>query len=448
MIRTYFLFFLILFYSCSDYLEIVPDYKFPSELATSNLDSLQSITNGIFNQIQSGNIYGGGIISNSELLSDNWNSSPISSFSLNQLRTRQMNSYNGEALGLWSDAYRAINMCNIVLHHLSEHEEQDINKANIIRGECLFVRAICHFELVRMFAMPYNYTSGNNHLGIPIRLTKGSATDEQNNPRNQVNEVYLQIIEDLEESINFLPSNKVSRVSKWASIGFLAKVYFQMNDYQNSLNKCNEIIESGLFSLNNSVNEIYSLSGFNFSDETIFQIINIPQDNSNGVITGRLKSTSVNYFSPFDSLVNFYNDDRKNLLYTFFGVPYLRKYSNTSMNITIIRLAEILLTRAECKVHLNYSFEDVREDYNLIRQRANYSIDNSSVTNEQLLTSIRRERCYELGFEGDRLHEIRRLQETFRTSVGNFEWDDPRLVYPIPQQEMDNNTNMIQNEGY
>ena len=59
-------------------------------------------------------------------------------------------------------------------------------------------------------------------------------------------------------------------------------------------------------------------------------------------------------FSPFDSLVNFYNDDRKNLLYTFFGVPYLRKYSNTSMNITILRLAEILLTRAECKVHLNY----------------------------------------------------------------------------------------------
>ena len=113
------------------------------------------------------------------------------------------------------------------------------------------------------------------------------------------------------------------------------------------------------------------------------------------------------------------------------------------MNITILRLAEILLTRAECKVHLNYSFEDVREDYNLIRQRANYSIDTSSVTNEQLLTSIRRERCYELGFEGDRLHEIRRLQETFRTSVGNFEWDDPRLVYPIPQQEMDNNANMI-----
>ena len=78
-------------------MEIIPDYKFPSELATSNLDSLESITNGIFNQLQSGNLLGGGLIANSELLADNWDS-PYSDFSLNQLRTRDMNSYNGEAM--------------------------------------------------------------------------------------------------------------------------------------------------------------------------------------------------------------------------------------------------------------------------------------------------------------------------------------------------------------
>ena len=42
---------------------------------------------------------------NSELLADNWNAPPISSFSLNQLRTRAMNAYNGEASGLWNDGY-------------------------------------------------------------------------------------------------------------------------------------------------------------------------------------------------------------------------------------------------------------------------------------------------------------------------------------------------------
>ena len=432
---------------CEKYLEVVPDYKFPSELATSNLDSLESITNGVFNQLQSGNLFGGGLIANSELLADNWNASPISSFSLNQLRTRAMNAYNGEASGLWNDGYRAINMANIVLHHLPEYENQDFNKAILLKGECLFVRAICHFEMLRMFAQPAGYTIDNTHIGIPIRLTKGSATEEQSTARSTVNEVYNQIITDLENSITLLPENKYVRVSKWAAKAYLSKVYFQQNDYENALMWSDAIIQSGEFSLNNTVNEIYNTTGWSFSEESIFQMINIPQDISNGTLTGRLKSTSVIYHSPFDSLINITEDDRKFELYTFFGVPYLRKYSNTAMNITIIRLAEIYLNRAECKIHLGYDDAEAREDYILIRSRANAASD-SILIEDNILNAIHTERWYELGFEGDRFHDIKRRKESFNTATGIFEWNDPRLVYPIPQQEMDMNINMIQNEGY
>ena len=94
---------LFLIFGCEKYLEIIPEYKLPAESATSHIDSLQKITNGAFNQLQSGNLYGGGLIANSELLSDNWNASPISDFSLNQLRSRDMNAYNGAANGLWVD---------------------------------------------------------------------------------------------------------------------------------------------------------------------------------------------------------------------------------------------------------------------------------------------------------------------------------------------------------
>ena len=202
----------ILLYSCEKQLEIVPDYKFPAELATSNLDSLEKITNGTFNQLQSSNLFGGGLIANSELLADNWHTNPISNFSLNQLRTRQMNAYNGEASGLWNDGYRAINMANIVLHHLPEHQEQDIEKAILLEGECLFIRAICHFEILRMFSQAAGFTNDNSHLGIPIRISMGSATEEQNNPRANVDQVYNQIIEDLEKSILLLPNNTDERV--------------------------------------------------------------------------------------------------------------------------------------------------------------------------------------------------------------------------------------------
>ena len=438
----------IVLFSCEKQLEIVPDYKFPAELATSNLDSLEKIVNGSFNQLQSSNLFGGGLIANSELLADNWNAEPISNFSLNQLRTREMNAYNGEANGLWNDGYRAINMVNIVLDHLPEHQDQDIEKAILLEGECLFIRAICHFEMLRMFSQPAGFTNDNSHLGIPIRVSVGSATEEQNTPRASVEQVYNQIIDDLEKSIILLPNNKNERISKWAAMAYLCKVYFQKNDFQNALIWCDAIIESGQFSLNTNINEIYNISGWNFSNESIFQMINIPQDMSNGALTGRLKSNSVNYHTPFENLIETVGDYRTTNLYTFLGIPYLKKYSNTAMNITVIRLSEIYLNRAECKAQLGYSDLEVREDYNLIRIRANTTADTISSGIENLLGAIHTERWIELGFEGDRFHDIKRRKGSFNTFIGEFSWDDPKIVYPIPQQEIDQNSNMIQNQGY
>ena len=448
MKKTFLIIAIFLFFGCDKYLEVIPEYKLPTEFATSHIDSLQKITVGAFNQLQSGNLYGGGLIANSELLSDNWNASPISDFSLNQIRTRDMNTYNGAANGLWSDGYRAINMANIVLEFLPIYQDQNQVLANLLKGECLFIRAVCHFEMLRMFALPANYTSDNSHLGIPIRLSPGSANEEQNNQRSTVEEVYQQIIYDLQQSVNFLPEDKLTRVSKWATMAFLSKIYFQKNDFSNCISWSDQIINSGQFNLNTTVNEIYNLSGWSFSDETIFQIINIPEDNSNGTLTGRLKSNSVTYSSSFSDAISNQDDFRITNLYTFLSVPYLKKYSNTAMNITVVRLSEILLSRAECKLMLDYPHESVFEDLNLVRERAGLPSDDTCDDHDELLNLIRQERNVELGFEGDRFHEVKRYQGTFESELGTFEWNDPKLVYPIPQQEMDQNENMVQNPTY
>ena len=146
------------------------------------------------------------------------------------------------------------------------------------------------------------------------------------------------------------------------SNGIFNKGIFSKNDFVNCINWSDQIINSGQFSLNSTVNEIYNLSGWNFSNETIFQIINIPEDNSNGTLTGRLKSNSVTYSSHFSDAISNQDDLRINNLYTFLSVPYLKKYSNTAMNVTVVRLAEILLSRAESKFMLDYPHESVLED--------------------------------------------------------------------------------------
>jgi hypothetical protein len=56
--------------SCKKFLQITPQETFTSEIATSSLDGLTKTVTGAFNKLQSGNLYGGGIIANSELLAD------------------------------------------------------------------------------------------------------------------------------------------------------------------------------------------------------------------------------------------------------------------------------------------------------------------------------------------------------------------------------------------
>jgi len=117
----------------------------------------------------------------------------------------------------------------------------------------------------------------------------------------------------------------------------------------------------------------------------------------------------------------------------------LKKYSNTAMNVTVVRLAEILLSRAESKLMLDYPHESIFEDLNRVTERAELPSNASCDNHDELLNSIRQQRNIELGFEGDRFHEVKRIQGTFESELGIFEWDDPKLVYPIPQQEMDQN---------
>ena len=48
------------------------------------------------------------------------------------------------------------------------------------------------------------------------------------------------------------------------------------------------------------------------------------------------------------------------------------------------------------------------------------------------------------GFEGQRIHDIRRQKGT----VDGLNWDDDKLVFPIPEREIEVNKKLVQNSGY
>ncbi len=464
IVKVLFVFGLLNIVACNKFLDVNPKFKFADTIALSSLNGLALTTTGAFHQLQSGNLYAGGIVANSELLADFVNTDPISDFNLNQFRSHQLNSLNSQVSGMWGDAYRAIYIANVVLQNLPRFKGENPALEQTIAGECYFIRGIMFYELVRMFAQPSGYTSDDSHPGIPLVLTPGALDSAQSTPRSTVAQVYAQVVSDLQQAEQMLPSDPHARASVYAVQAFLTKVYFSQNKFTDAKSYADKVISGG-FALD-STGSIFTLSTLDNpgvqNSEAIFQLKAVTTDNLSTVLYGRFRtipfhpaqcrtSDLFNSYLSSDSALGGY---RYKLLYkrqrvgsVFYN--YTRKYDNISYVPVVIRLAEILLDRAECNAQLGASDAEVLADYNLIRVRAGLLPDNTTSGKQALLSAIRGERDYELAFEGDRFYELKRRQQTFAEPDGSFyPWNDPKLVYPIPQQEVDQNKNMTQNPGY
>jgi len=107
--------------------------------------------------------------------------------------------------------YRIIANANILLEGIDRVPDATEAQKNVIKGECLALRAWSHFMLVQLFGMRYdkttlsdvtsaNTTSARVQLGVPV-VTKYSLDPQ---PRNTVEEVYIQVNKDLDQAITLL----------------------------------------------------------------------------------------------------------------------------------------------------------------------------------------------------------------------------------------------------
>ncbi|HMP31162.1 MAG TPA: RagB/SusD family nutrient uptake outer membrane protein, partial [Saprospiraceae bacterium] len=134
------------------------------------------------------------------------------------------------------------------------------------------------------------------------------------------------------------------------------------------------------------------------------------------------------------------NDARRALFFEGNGALRTGKYNTQFGTVPIIRLAEMYLIRAESNQRLNSTTGATPlEDVNRLRTRSGLAAKTSVTLDDILL-----ERRLELAFEGHRIHDIRRLKQRF----GNFDYNDPKLVFPIPAREIEANKNLVQNAGY
>lgn len=445
--------------ACNDQLDIKPQQSISSEQALSSSENVETVLVSAYSEMggqfgvasdgrdEGGELYGGDFNLFSELMGADGEITWNGSFdTYEDVFDKDLISDNVLARNNWMRAYNAINIANTVLDHLDVVDEDVKDR---VRGEALWIRGTMLFELVRVYALPWEPGAANNQPGVPIVL-KGTTTigEEDKVSRATVAETYQQIIDDLEESVQRLPESNGFFADTYVASATLARVYLQQSDFTNALEQANRVIEDGDYALVSTYADAFNNSSN--TSEDIFAVqqsltFNAGTSNS-GLPTFYANLDGVGRDGDIDILpkhLALYEDGdaRLDLFYTGEdGLPKTGKWAVNGANIPVIRLAEMYLTRAECNFRLGSSVGDTPlNDINRIRERAKLD-DLGSVDLDEILN----ERRKELAFEGQRLHDLKRTMQ----SSGTFPFDSDDMVFPIPRREIEVNENLEQNEAY
>lgn len=442
--------------ACIKELEIEPFNSIDASVALETASDIESALVGAYGILQGGQLYGTNLNLAPELLgSANYCQWRGTFQSYRQIMNKNMVAENAEATRTWIAAYRAINVANNVIANLDKVDDPDERAA--FEAEARFIRGIMHFELVRLYAQPWKPNTANDGLGVPIatRPVSDEAAAGVKATRNTISEVYAQVIEDLTAAENGLPDrrsgNNRHRATLWTAKAFLSRVYLQQSEFAKARDLANEVINSGNYALNASVAATFSNK---FTNETIFELLYNDQNNvgtaNDGLTTfyaslPGIGRSDVRILAPF---VNLYEPDDERFTELIYigsgrrpGSNQCGKWRDFGQNVPVIRLAEMFLTRAECNERLNTAVGATPlDDVNRVRARAR-----ATTLSQVSIDDILKERSLELCFEGLHIHDLKRTQR----STGNFPYDAPELVFPIPEREIRANGGTLeQNPGY
>ena len=140
-----------------------------------------------------------------------------------------------------------------------------------LEAEARFIRAICHWGAVKMYARPYGYSADNSHPGVPLRI----APSQDPLPRASVGDVYAQVVEDLNFAADNLPVENGVYATQDAARAYLAQVHFLIGNYQEAANFASDVINSGRYTLDEDLDRFETDV---INTETVFGIVSMPND--------------------------------------------------------------------------------------------------------------------------------------------------------------------------
>lgn len=384
--------------------------------------------------------------------------------------------FSGESLinRIWESSYQCINLCNLFF---SETEDDSNEEVDIYKGEAHLYRALAYYTLIKYFGKYYP-EKDLSAPGVPVITASGT------NPatRDDVDDIYKLIIDDLDSAAYYLPELVLSENihTKYAALALAAHTHVWFQEYDMADALLLEIFQSGYYQLTEKFSDNFDGEHENNS-ESIFEF-QYEWDGDFGYtgsdyIPTQGYSMLLNYSSryyrvPDDALYRLDTDPRTkeicysdgDTMYNNGTTPvvntsdncYVKKYAHVmnpygggyGNNLVFIRLADLYLLHAEIQILKGNNYEAI-EYINKVKYRAGAdTLTNTGISGNELMEILVDERYKELFGEGFCWFDLIR-------------WDraDAELDYrgfirgihealPIPVEICDNNPGIMQNAGY
>lgn len=441
---------LITFNSCEKALELEPDDgRLEIEEAFQTKQDILEFLNSTYDV--TGSTYNGRIQHLGELMSDNL-AVPNNHVDYTQVYNHNTSIFNGTIATTYQDPYIGVFRANLILEQL-EANDFGFSTAELdkIKGECYFLRAINHFDVLRLWGQPWGYTSDNSHLGIVYK----TSSEVEDAVRISVSEVYSKMITDVERAVNLLPTDNDIYATSYSAMGLLANIYFQQGKYTEAAQVASDVINSGAFTLDTNVNRYTR----NVSPETVFGIVSTYI----GVVNSIDKSagfrnqygdlvTVVPNFSLSRDFYETYSTDSTDKRLSMIEVLTpgeateryaLRKFGDQFLNVPVIHLTGLKLLRAEALAELGTDLSTAIQDVNDIRERAYGGSHNNLASNasaSSIIEAAEYERRFELVGEGDRIQQLKRrgALEGESIEIRDHFWDCNGMILQFPSAQQSN----------
>lgn len=398
--------------SCKEYLDYKPNIKMaiPKTLEDAEL---------LLNNYSDMNM---GYPNQREISSDDYFLTYNNWLAMTEIDHRNLYCWNNEPLTdvmPWQGSYKVVYIANQVIDLLGKLDpNMDAVKWKQLKGSAHFFRAFAFHQLLSTYTVAYNKDLAVSELGIPIR---DNPNIDERVPRSSQRAGYDQVISDLKLAAASLPNHVVGQglPNKVASYAALARVYFDMQDYEHAYLFADAALQENVSLLDyNDLIPIDDLPFSRFNKEVIFPA------------TASYSEAFGEYYCYVDTLLyeSYHkNDLRRELFfkispsdpkYMTFKGSYDNSFGSPFIGLTT---PELYFIRAECAVRRN-DLEIAISDMNKLLERrwvkgAYVQVDERDPN--RLLSLILKERRKELVFRGLRWTDLKRLNldPKFRTTL-------------------------------